>query len=80
MANIPESALIAAQKAVQFDRNGQYKQALYYYTVTVKYLDGLSLDTAYDQKITDYRERISAIQQLSKYIVTNRDNDVYINY
>ncbi|XP_047358341.1 calpain-7-like isoform X2 [Vespa velutina] len=64
MANIPESALIAAQKAVQFDRNGEYKQALYYYKVTVKSLDGLSLDAAYDQKITDYRERISAIQQL----------------
>ncbi|KAF7392820.1 hypothetical protein HZH66_008653 [Vespula vulgaris] len=64
MDNIPESALIAAQKAVQFDRSGQYKQALYYYKVTVKSLDGLSLDVAYDQKITDYRERISAIQQL----------------
>lgn len=80
MDNIPESALIAAQKAVQFDRSGQYKQALYYYKVTVKSLDGLSLDVAYDQKITDYRERISAIQQLSKYIITNKNNNLYLDY
>lgn len=64
MANIMEKALIAAQKAVQFDRNGEYKEALYYYELAVKSLGGLSLDVAYDQKIADYRDRISAIHKL----------------
>ncbi|KAK2578643.1 hypothetical protein KPH14_012135 [Odynerus spinipes] len=64
MANVVEKALIAAQKAVQFDRNKEYRQALYYYEVAVKSLSGLSLGVAYDQKIADYRERISAIRKL----------------
>lgn len=53
----------AARKAVQFDSNNQYKQALYYYNIAVKYLSQLQ-DPIYDQKLSEYRDRISTIQHL----------------
>ncbi|CAL7935433.1 unnamed protein product [Xylocopa violacea] len=58
-----EDAQNAARKAVQFDSNSQYKQALYYYNVAVKYLLELQ-DSVYEQKLSEYRERISALQNL----------------
>ncbi|XP_012140109.1 calpain-7 [Megachile rotundata] len=58
-----EDAQNAARKAVQFDTNNQYKQALYYYNISVKYLAELQ-DPMYDQKISEYKERISLIQKL----------------
>lgn len=59
-----QDAQNAARRAVQFDGNGQYRQALYYYNVAVKCLAELQLDSAYDQNLADYRERISALQSL----------------
>ncbi|XP_031826247.1 calpain-7 [Nomia melanderi] len=53
----------AARKAVQFDSNSQYKQALYYYNIAVKCLTKLQ-DSLYDQKITEYQDRITTIQSL----------------
>lgn len=58
-----EEAQNAARRAVQFDSNNQYKQALYYYNIAVKYLSELQ-DSIYDQKISEYRERISTIEGL----------------
>lgn len=58
----------AARKAVQFDSNSQYKQALYYYNIAVKYLTELQ-DPVYDQKLSEYQERISVIEKLSKYFI-----------
>ncbi|KAK9306776.1 hypothetical protein QLX08_002670 [Tetragonisca angustula] len=58
-----EDAQNAAKKAVQFDSQNQYKQALYYYNVAVKYLVELQ-DPVYDQKISEYQERITTIQKL----------------
>lgn len=56
----------AARKAVQFDSNNQYKQALYYYNIAVKYLSQLQ-DPIYDQKLSEYRDRISTIQHLGTF-------------
>ncbi|XP_076243961.1 calpain-7 isoform X2 [Calliopsis andreniformis] len=53
----------AARKAVQFDSNNQYKQALYYYNIAVKCLTRLQ-DPVYDQKILEYQDRITTIQHL----------------
>ncbi|XP_029035260.1 calpain-7-like [Osmia bicornis bicornis] len=53
----------AARKAVQFDSNNQYKQALYYYNIAVKYLTELQ-DPVYDQKLSEYQERLSVIKKL----------------
>ncbi|KZC04878.1 PREDICTED: calpain-7-like [Dufourea novaeangliae] len=58
-----EDAQNAAQKAVHFDTNSQYKQALYYYNTAVTCLTKLQ-DSVYDQKVTEYQGRIAAIQQL----------------
>lgn len=66
MAQTIEDALIAAHRAVQFDGNSQYKQALYYYNIAVKLLTRLQLDDTYKQKLSDYRERILSIQRLGK--------------
>ncbi|KAG6797685.1 calpain-7 [Apis mellifera caucasica] len=58
-----EDAQNAAKKAVQFDAKNQYKQALYYYNMAVKYLSELQ-DSMYVQKLSEYRERISTIESL----------------
>ena len=60
-----DDAQNAAKKAVQFDSQNQYKQALYYYNVAVKYLVELQ-DPVYDQKISEYQERITTIQKLGE--------------
>lgn len=57
---------LAARRAVQFDSNGQYEQALYYYDITIKLLTRLQSDGMYDNKLAEYCERISSIQRLSK--------------
>lgn len=66
MAQTLDEALLAARRAVQFDGNGQHKQALYYYDIAIKLLTSLQLDDTYEQKLFDYRERILAIQRLRK--------------
>lgn len=66
MAQTLDDALLAARMAVQFDGKGQYKPALYYYDLAVKLLARLQLDDTYEEKLSDYRDRISTIQQLSK--------------
>lgn len=63
-----EDAQNAAKKAVQFDGKNQYKQALYYYNMAVKYLSQLQ-DSIYVQKLSEYRERISTIESLSEYFI-----------
>lgn len=73
MAQSLDDALLAASRAVQSDRNGQHKQALYYYDIAIKLLTKLELDDKYEEKLSDYRERMSSIQHLSKF-----DNDIEI--
>ncbi|XP_033331848.2 calpain-7 [Megalopta genalis] len=58
-----EAAQNAARKAVQFDSNSQHKQAMYYYNIAIKSLAELK-DPVYDQKVTEYRDRVIAIQTL----------------
>lgn len=66
MAETLDDALIAARRAVQFDGNNQYKQALYYYNIAVKLLTRLELDESHEQKLSDYRKRILLIQRLGE--------------
>lgn len=73
MAQTLDDALLAASRAVQSDRNGQHKQALYYYDIAIKLLTKLELDDMYKEKLSDYRERMSLIQHLSKF-----DNNIEI--
>lgn len=74
MAQTLDDALLAASRAVQSDKNNQYKQALYYYDIAIKLLTKLELDDMYKEKLSDYRDRISSIQQLSKLF----DDDIEI--
>ncbi|XP_020286163.1 calpain-7-like [Pseudomyrmex gracilis] len=64
MAQTLEDALLAARMAVQFDGKGQFKPALYYYDLAVKLLARLQLDGTYEEKLSEYRDRITTIQQL----------------
>jgi len=66
MTQTLDDARLAARRAVQFDSNGQYEQALYYYDIAIKLLTKLQSDGMYEDKLTEYRERISSIQHLSK--------------
>lgn len=66
MAQTLEDALLAARMAVQFDGKGQFKPALYYYDLAVKLLARLQLDGTYEEKLSEYRDRITTIQQLSE--------------
>lgn len=66
MTQTLDDVRLAARRAVQFDSNGQYEQALYYYDVVIKLLTGLQSDGMYEDKLAEYRERISAIQRLGK--------------
>lgn len=61
-----EDAQNAARKAVQFDSQCQYRQALYYYNVAIKFLVELQ-NPVYDQKVSEYQERVSIIHNLSEY-------------
>lgn len=58
-----EDAQNAARKAVQSDSQCQYRQALYYYNVAIKFLVELQ-DPVYDQKVSEYQERVSIIHNL----------------
>lgn len=62
-----EEAQNAARKAVQFDGNSQYRQAVYYYNTAVKYLVELQ-ESMYEQKLSEYKERITTIQRLGEYL------------
>lgn len=64
-----DDARLAARRAVQFDSNGQYEQALYYYDIAIKLLTRLQSDGMYEDKLAEYRERISSIQRLGKYLL-----------
>jgi len=66
MTQTLDDARLAARRAVQFDSNGQYEQALYYYDIAIKLLTKLQSDGMYEDKLAEYRERISSIQHLSK--------------
>lgn len=63
-----EAALDAARRAVEFDKNEQYRQAVYYYSVAVKLLVYNSLATvpALAEKCTEYKDRVAELQKLSK--------------
>ncbi|XP_015603072.1 calpain-7 isoform X2 [Cephus cinctus] len=59
-----DDALNAARRAVQFDTDKQYKQALYYYGVARQFLSRVSPNSLLAQKAEEYQNRIAAIQQL----------------
>lgn len=61
-----EAALDASRRAVDFDKNEQYKQAIYYYEVAVKLLKNLSTVPALAEKYTEYQDRIGELQKISK--------------
>lgn len=67
MTQTLDDALLAADRAVKFDKNSQYLQALYYYDIAVKLLTKLKLEDTYEDKLSDYRERISWIQHYSEF-------------
>ncbi|XP_058794172.1 calpain-7-like [Phymastichus coffea] len=59
-----EAALDAARRAVDFDKNEQYQQAVYYYSVAVRLLNNLSTVPALAEKCTEYQDRIAELQNL----------------
>ncbi|KYQ58641.1 Calpain-7 [Trachymyrmex zeteki] len=64
MTQTLDDARLAARRAVQFDSNGQYQQALYYYDIAIKLLTKLQSDGMYEDKLAEYCERISLLQCL----------------
>lgn len=64
MTQTLDDARLAARRAVQFDSDGRHEQALYYYDIAVKLLASLQSDGMYEDKLAEYRERISSIQRL----------------
>jgi len=66
MTQTLDDARLAARRAVQFDSNGQYQQALYYYDIAIKLLTKLHSDGMYEDKLAEYCERISLLQRLGK--------------
>ena len=62
-----EDALEAARMAVEYDSKEQYKQAVYYYEVAVKLLQGNQVPNL-AEKASEYQERIYKLQQLSKFL------------
>ncbi|XP_018046701.1 PREDICTED: calpain-7-like [Atta colombica] len=64
MTQTLDDARLAARRAVQFDSNGQYQQALYYYDIAIKLLTKLHSDGMYEDKLAEYCERISLLQRL----------------
>lgn len=65
-----DAALDAARRAVDFDKNEQYKQSIYYYGIAVKLLMNLSTVPALAEKCTEYQDRISELQKLSMFKIT----------
>lgn len=64
MEHTVEAALDAARRAVDFDKNEQCKQAVYYYSVATKLLQNLSTVPALAEKCTEYQNRIAELQKL----------------
>lgn len=63
-----EAALDAARRAVNFDKNEQNKQAIYYYSIAVKLLQNLSTTIpALIEKCNEYHDRIIQLQKTSKF-------------
>lgn len=65
MSHTIEDAISAARRAVQFDSNEQYEQAVYYYGIAVKIMSSLD-DVNYSAKVTEYNKRIEELKQISK--------------
>ena len=64
-----DNALEAARQAVEYDSKEQYKQAVYYYEVAVKLLQGIRVPSLLE-KASEYQERIFKLQQLSKFLIS----------
>ncbi|XP_011496802.1 PREDICTED: calpain-7-like [Ceratosolen solmsi marchali] len=58
-----EGALDAARRAVDFDKNEQYRQAVYYYGIAIQLLQNLSTVPALAEKCVEYQGRIVEIQK-----------------
>jgi hypothetical protein len=60
-----ETALEAARRAVDFDKNEQYQQAAYYYGIAVQLLRNLSTVPTLAEKCAEYQDRVAEIQKTS---------------
>ncbi|XP_023289870.1 calpain-7 isoform X2 [Orussus abietinus] len=70
-----EDALNAARRAVQFDSNRQYKQALYYYEIAAKFLSKMPVESPFALKADEYKNRIEALQHLLTEEEAKKSND-----
>lgn len=66
MGQTLKDVLKAAQRAVQFDKNKQYKQAVYYYEIVTHYLQKSPADSEYFKKAKEYEDRILELHKISK--------------
>lgn len=57
-----EDAKKAAKKAVQFDGERQYKQALCWYDIAARFLDKSSSNPALTSKSNEYKQRINQLK------------------
>lgn len=75
-----ESALDAARRAVNFDKNEQHRQAVYYYSIAINLLKNFSNIPTLANKHAEYQERITQIQQTSKYIYQVNNHSILMAF
>jgi len=73
---ILEDAMTSSTRAIQFDRDGQYEVAVFYYHEAAKFLELAILATAdgsnkesLRKKAAEYKERAQALDELSEFLI-----------
>lgn len=73
---IVEDALVSSTRAIQFDRDGQYEVAAFYYREAARFLELAVSSTADDgnkeswtNKAAEYKMRAQALDQLSEFVI-----------
>ena len=68
--------MTSSTRAIQFDRDGQYEVAVFYYHEAAKFLELAILGTADEsnkesltKKAAEYKERAQALDELSEFLI-----------
>jgi len=83
---ILDDAVTSSTRAIQFDRDGQYEVALFYYREAAKFLELAILGTAdgsnkesLTKKAAEYKERAQALDELSEFLICSEFDGFYSN-
>jgi len=83
---ILEDALTSSTRAIQFDRDGQYEVALFYYREAAKFLELAIVGTVDEsskdsltKKAAEYKERAQALDELSEFLICSEFDGFHSN-